>query len=1340
MSLSTKSPHFKFPNNSSNDDYFSSGSHSSSSSSSNSAIKSPTNTSSSFLHKSSSTSNRNITSSPIITSASSSSSSSSSSKTTTGSENNEDNNNLTISNSSSSSSSNSSNSNSTLNSTNNVPFKLNDIKRPIGKNSVVSNINSSSFTQPNNMTFKISTNNLNLNLAHRKKNSNSSISSTSNIISPNGPISSSSPTTASTYIASNSSTVKPNHKYVGSISSINSDSTLVDSIDDLNTLSSTNSANSNLNSTVSSKSSMQNFHYPKHGSVGSSDTLYEIHETSTNLKFMSIAENEEENKLDSNNNTSSTTNNNNNDTMTSSSELSPNLDSAYSIPSPYRSSIKATISKRIPTSGLQRKVGHRTTKSDATSMKSYNLKSQQQQIQQIQAQKAQQFEQAQIQSAAAANGAVDSTSSAISKPTQTTSNIEPIQAPKFEFSRPKSIKLPQSACDYTSFPFRPSGITGESSPINLTSRPTTQSPFLPSDDNVNDTRNKNKDIHEHNLNSPNSASASNLQDLLNSKISNQSASFNKIFNGSSDQLNLPKSGLCASSLLRPSRFKDVNFELPKDCEILDLDKSVDLIKSSEDDVGEDGLSNLLVIDVRPFQDYCKSHIRGSLNLCLPSTLLKRSTFKLDRCIATLTSDEKGILKKYLLRESDEFPTVLFYDYSTNTDKEASLSISNLALKFSDSAEWKGKLFVVKGGFKNFNNVYPDLVGSETFFTTIHKGKLNDKRSPKNSSFITEKKNSDAAAVDANDNIKNSTATGNENGSSEVLGVPSNDSQISISSNDSGNVKVPLLSSSSQLITDNNNVSNTSSSSLNTSKDSNFSPTITSSSVLYSSPTTVSTTAGKLPEITIDACPNSPHGDVRRLKASAASSFQGRSPVSATLGLNHFILPDTSNIPFFKTRHHEEILTPRADSSLHLNTVISTPDKLYLPNWLSNVIGSDLGATELSKKFHDIQVMERSRLNNAMCNPNTINSYDFKNSSSPFSDIETPSFSAGVELGRKNRYKDIFPYDHSRVKIKKYNNSDENELDQESEYINASYLNAPGSKNSYIATQGPLEETIGDFWKVVVDHNIQLIFSLTAQKENEVEKCAPYWLPGTYASNGVFINVDCLEEIKQFKITPNSNCDVIVRRIKINITSDNNKSHEILQIHVLSWPDFGAVINSFDLISLVYLRKYITAITNTEDCPILVHCSAGCGRTGCFSAIDACIDILLHENNADIKNVLKAKDDQQLNTDASAHSDAVATSSTESSAPTTNSNVSSKSVTEERDLVYDIVCAFRCQRVSMVQNLKQYILIYDTILLFERIVKEGFDKYFKSGDLIDWRENEFTVIKKFLDDFKSNEES
>ncbi|KAH3679270.1 hypothetical protein WICPIJ_008642, partial [Wickerhamomyces pijperi] len=87
---------------------------------------------------------------------------------------------------------------------------------------------------------------------------------------------------------------------------------------------------------------------------------------------------------------------------------------------------------------------------------------------------------------------------------------------------------------------------------------------------------------------------------------------------------------------------------------------------------------------------------------------------------------------------------------------------------------------------------------------------------------------------------------------------------------------------------------------------------------------------------------------------------------------------------------------------------------------------------------------------------------------------------------------------------KYDAEDE-DLDQNSNYINASYLRYPGSQLNYIASQGPLEETIGDFWKVVYDHKVPMILSLTAQKENEVEKCAPYWIPGTYSSNGIFIH-------------------------------------------------------------------------------------------------------------------------------------------------------------------------------------------------------------------------------------------
>ncbi|KAG7745572.1 hypothetical protein KL932_000602 [Ogataea haglerorum] len=609
---------------------------------------------------------------------------------------------------------------------------------------------------------------------------------------------------------------------------------------------------------------------------------------------------------------------------------------------------------------------------------------------------------------------------------------------------------------------------------------------------------------------------------------------------------------------RPSRFKDVKYPLPKGCSLISPEESFRHIENFQGVVSEDGLPNILVVDVRPFQDYCKSHIVGAVNLCLPSTLLKRATFTLDRCIATLTSDEKTLFLNYLKRDRDNLPVLIFYDNSTDSTQSASLSVSNLAAKFASSATWSAPIYVLKGGFSKFQEQYPSHVESGTSASK-----------PK------------------------------------VMMIPSPEK---VSPPPKVTVTLPSPSSSN-------------------------------------SPNTAS--------------------------AKKQRFFNDKSPISH--GLTHFMLPDTASKPFFKSRQHEEFLTARPDMSMHLSTNITSPDLKILPTWLSNVIGSDSGASVLSHKFSELQSQEVERLNQALSRHSSVTT------PSP----ETPCFSAGVELGRKNRYKDIFPYEHARVKIQKYDADDE-ELDQDESYINASYLSYPGSQLRYIAAQGPLEETIGDFWKVIFDHKVPLILSLTAQKENEVEKCAPYWLSGTYSSNGIFIKVDQLEEITDFKLTDKSQCETVARRLRLKI--GNKPEHEVIQIQILSWPDYGALISSCDLISLVAFKRYVLSRTQTEAAPVMVHCSAGCGRTGCFCTIDSVIDVMV--NNPEKGN-------------------------------------------EDTDVVYEVISNFRSQRVSMVQNLRQYILIYDTILMFKKLqygAAFGEDRF-----IYNWSAHKYDILDHFFAD-------
>lgn len=637
---------------------------------------------------------------------------------------------------------------------------------------------------------------------------------------------------------------------------------------------------------------------------------------------------------------------------------------------------------------------------------------------------------------------------------------------------------------------------------------------------------------------------------------------------------------------RTMRFKDRKKPLPKGCTLISREKYADMTEHMPNfDSG-----GILVIDVRPFQEYCKAHISGAINICLPSTLLRRATFTLEKCVQTLAVVERKTFTSYLTKSSTESPPcVLLYDNFSSTVEDVSSSINHLALKFVNCRQWKSSIFVLEGSLTQMNEDFPEFICAGSLPYARHPLKA-DK------------------AVNEEDMSTNAKANKSSNVGSDE------DTQSIISSSSSTDSRSSSYSNSSFI-----------------------------------------------------------------------SSYNGISDNG--LGLSHFSLPSTEHDPFYRMRHQEENLDYDSDRSLHLSTDIPDGEKKVLPKWLLDIFGPDLGATKLSRKFNNLQIEERHRLNEAMTR-------GMHKSSNIVSGTEIPMVTAGVELGRKNRYKDIFPYEHARVKIQKYNGG-ENDLDEESSYINASYLRYPSSEFQYIATQGPLKETIGDFWRVIYDHNVPLVFSLTAERENEVEKCAPYWEEGVYESNGIRVEVHLLQMDNNFELFGSMKGDLIARRFQIRIGS--KPVHEVLQIHLLSWEDYGGKINSDELLSLVSLKRYLQAKTGTEKAPVVVHCSAGCGRTGCFCTIDTCIDLFLSER------------DQSL-----------------------------ESANNEKDLVYDIISKFRSQRVSMVQNLRQYILIYDTILTFKKKQINMLNKRSCADELAVYKWDKeggtYDIIDTFIDSF------
>ncbi|XP_078206356.1 tyrosine-protein phosphatase non-receptor type 3 isoform X8 [Callithrix jacchus] len=178
---------------------------------------------------------------------------------------------------------------------------------------------------------------------------------------------------------------------------------------------------------------------------------------------------------------------------------------------------------------------------------------------------------------------------------------------------------------------------------------------------------------------------------------------------------------------------------------------------------------------------------------------------------------------------------------------------------------------------------------------------------------------------------------------------------------------------------------------------------------------------------------------------------------------------------------------------------------------------------------------------------------------------------------KNRYKDVLPYDTTRVLLQ--GNED---------YINASYVNMeiPAAKlvNRYIAAQGPLPHTCAQFWQVVWDQKLSLIVMLTTLTERGRTKCHQYWPdPPDVMDHGSF-HIQCQSE----------DCTIAyVSREMLVTNTQTGEEHTVTHLQYVAWPDHGVPDDSSDFLEFV---NYVRSL-RVDNEPVLVHCSAGIGRTG-----------------------------------------------------------------------------------------------------------------------------------------------
>ncbi|XP_067678550.1 receptor-type tyrosine-protein phosphatase kappa-like [Haliotis asinina] len=226
---------------------------------------------------------------------------------------------------------------------------------------------------------------------------------------------------------------------------------------------------------------------------------------------------------------------------------------------------------------------------------------------------------------------------------------------------------------------------------------------------------------------------------------------------------------------------------------------------------------------------------------------------------------------------------------------------------------------------------------------------------------------------------------------------------------------------------------------------------------------------------------------------------------------------------------------------------------------------------------------------------------------------------------KNRYKNLYPYDYNQVRLTKLGR------DSLSTYINANYINGYLKPRAYIVTQGPKRTTIGDFWRMIFEKEITRVVMLTNHVEKGVVKCDSYWLDGYNLDTGHFlISVTMKKQRSHWNF----------RTLK----ATSKETGESLIVHHFQFTVWFEDSTADDLALAEFVFR-VRRTPNPNNSPLLVHCSAGVGRTGTYITVDYLLDQAFTDHKVD---------------------------------------------------VFQVVNTMRQQRHSMVQNQSQYISVYTTL--------------------------------------------
>lgn len=774
--------------------------------------------------------------------------------------------------------------------------------------------------------------------------------------------------------------------------------------------------------------------------------------------------------------------------------------------------------------------------------------------------------------------------------------------------------------------------------------------------------------------------------------------------------------------------KEQRYGKPQGCSLItavELGKLIDTLPRE----------NVLLLDVRPFTEHAKSIIIDSIHVCLPSTLLRRKNFTFSKLLDNLTPNEQTMLRGKL---SVDNLRIIIYDNTANqTDSSVSLPCFGIASKLVEfDTEAKKTVSVLMCGFSQFKMIFPDHIKTSINNTNNCIASI-EPRSPK---------------INLNSKLHNTaphiTAT-----------TPLSSPQMNLRLN----------------VPDDNR-----------SDHSSLSNSPTPRNILAESPISSSSPISALFKFQLPA----PQTNINQMfKFSQNEEIMDLETYLSAVNIkeeherwcsNDSAKDSLQNFQFPKKSTSRTMDTNK--DKLGFQIKYENMRKAYrqedidsiVPEWFQHLM--TISKIELVSQFQKLDFLEKRRLNHSLSFKKKENSFVIdeaksyleKSTSTSSSIIMPPKFpdvgkiqkrshsqpiftqyskyksmlslesdsdsesddviiSSGVELGAKNRYKDIFPYEHSRVILKKGSQSSKNTKHSHStsdggildNYINANYLSLPRlsieqnlpfptattttRRVRYIATQAPMPSTVHDFYTCILNNGVPLVLSLTNDFENGIEKCYRYWQEGNY--NGIQVKLlektilrmpnsnntrttttTTMKDSDSYSANANVNDDdddndddgdgdedaIFIRKIQL-IYHDQEKPYEVLQIQVKNWPDLGTLLNPTSIVQAINLKNHIIGTLfarkyyKDDQVPtILVHCSAGCGRTGTLCTVDSIL------SNFEMFEVLQKE------------------------------FIKLKYPAKLFDPISWTINIFRKQRISMVQNINQFIFIYDCLLFYFKL--------------------------------------